>query len=214
MPTITAQSIVDKAQTILQDTPGMRWSDSELLGWLNDGQREICSLRPSAKTRSATLTLVAGTRQTLPDSATMLIEVMRNMPGGSPGAAIRKTDRETLDSFVPGWHTLSPVATLQNFAYDPSVPEQFWVYPPAVASTQIEAVIAERPTDVALANPIDLDDMYSNALMDYVLYRGYSKDAEHEGNRALAVAYRQSFENTLGLKATGDAAAVKKPSVE
>jgi hypothetical protein len=215
MPTITAQAIVSDARIILQDAGAVRWADSELLGWLNDGQREICALRPDAKTRSQTVTLAAGTRQTLPDAATMLVEVTRNMPAGNPGLAIRKADRETLDSFVPGWHVLSPVATIQNYLYDPKVPEQYWVYPPAAAGTQIEVVAAERPTDVpAIANVIDLDDMYGNALLDYVLFRAYSKDAEHEGNRALAMAYRDAFENSLGLKAAGDAGNVKKPAVE
>ena len=50
MGTITAQSIVDRARHILQDTTsgGTRWLDPELLKWLNDAQREIVLLKPNA----------------------------------------------------------------------------------------------------------------------------------------------------------------------
>ena len=44
----STQSIITQAQAILQDT-GVRWPVSELVQYLNDGQREAASLRPDQK---------------------------------------------------------------------------------------------------------------------------------------------------------------------
>lgn len=49
----TAQEAIDRARQLINDTAsafvsGLRWSDSELLEWLTDGQREIVKLQPEA----------------------------------------------------------------------------------------------------------------------------------------------------------------------
>jgi hypothetical protein len=66
MGTITAQSLIDKASTILQDAGAVRWTAAELLGWLNEGQRFIYHLRKDSSAKVTTMALAAGTRQTVP----------------------------------------------------------------------------------------------------------------------------------------------------
>lgn len=205
MPTITAQSIVDKAQIVLQDTTAIRWPEDELLGWLNDGQREVAVLRPDSSTVTATLTLVAGTRQTLPAAATALVDIPRN----TSGAAVRKVPREILDAQRPGWHTETQVSAIKHFCYDPRTPREFYVYPPAQSGAQVEGKYQAPPAAVgSIGGTITIDDVYANALLDYILFRAYSKDAEYAANDERAVKARSSFENTMGLKAQADAAAV------
>ena len=106
MATVTVASIVVKVQTILQDVTGIRWPEAELLGWLNDGQREVVLYKPNAFVTNENLQLVQGTRQDLPASGVQLIDVVRNMgtSGSAPGRAIRITMREILDAQVPDWH--------------------------------------------------------------------------------------------------------------
>lgn len=49
MGTIIARTVIEKVQTILQDKTGVRWpAEDELLGWLNDGQREVVIFKPNA----------------------------------------------------------------------------------------------------------------------------------------------------------------------
>jgi len=217
MPTVTAQTIISRASVLLQDTNNVRWPQAELLEWLNDGQREVVSLRPDAYPTVGNVTLVAGTRQTLPPEGIMLVDVVRNMgtDGTTPGRAIRKVPREMLDTHQPDWHSMTSAAATLHYTFDPKAPRTFYVYPPAQADRRVECLYSTNPPDVAaVGNVITLEDIYSNALIDYVCFRAYSKDAEHADNAARAAAYRQSFENTLGLKAQSDAANVKNPNIK
>ena len=207
MPTITAQTIVDRAEVLLQDTTNVRWPAAELLGWLNDGQREIVALRPDAAAKTVSHQLVAGTKQGIPADGYSLLKVVRNMGAGSvPGAAIRQVPQEALDSSTPNWHALSAATVTLHYVFDPRTPKTFYVYPPADGSTFVELVYSAVPAAIAtLGDVITLDDVYANSLLDYVLYRAYSKDLEVPASAERAAAHRVAFENSLGLKAQADA---------
>lgn len=218
MATITAQTIIDRAQVILQDSTAVRWPEAELLNWLNDGQREIVALRTDAFSKIANVTCVAGTKQVIPTSDGLrLLDVLRNMGAGgsTPGTAIRKVPRQILDGQTPEWHAATPSTTIKHYVFDERAPKTFYVYPPASAGTQLEVLYSASPTDVAtIGSVITLDDIYMTPLIDYILYRAYSKDTEYAGNANRAAAARQAFENTLGLKAQADAANVGKINVQ
>lgn len=210
MATITGQSLVTKAQTLIQDGTGVRWPRDELLGYLNDGQREVVLLRPEASVTNASKPLTANSsKQTLPADAVMLIDVLRNMGtnGTTPGRVIRIVSREILDAQYPTWHADANVnGDIRHFTYDPRDPKTFYVYPKAPATAlQVELVYASSPiaTDDTGA-VIGIDDIYANSLVDYVLYRAYSKDAEYAQNSQLAVAYYSAFANALGVKTNTD----------
>jgi hypothetical protein len=47
--------------------------------------------------------------------------------------------------------------------------------------------------------------VYANAVLDYMLYRAYSKDAEATQNAELANAHLKRFVEMLGLKLQADA---------
>lgn len=201
MPTITAQAIIDRAQIILQDTTGIRWPETtELLGWLNEGQREIAVIRPDSSVSSASFSCVTGSRQTLPSTALGLVDVIRVSNGG----AVRKVPRAILDAQIPGWHALA-AGTPVHYTYDPRAPREFYVYPPATAALGLTVLLSVPPTDCAsIGAVVSVDDTYAPALLDYILWRAYSKDAEYTANLDRANAARASFDRLLGLKAKAD----------
>jgi hypothetical protein len=208
MATITAQSIIDKAETLLLDTTNVRWPVAELLGWLNDGQRHIVSLRPDANPVFANVTLVSGTKQSIPSDGYQLLEVVRNMGanGATPGRAIRRSTLKVLNTQAPEWHAETASTTVEHYMADPRWPKVFFVYPPATAGRQVEVVYSKPPTDVpTVSDVISLDDIYATALLDYVLYRAYSKDYEVPSSAERAVAHYQAYEAGLGMKAQADA---------
>lgn len=47
---------------------------------------------------------------------------------------------------------------------------------------------------------ISIDDIYANALLDYILYRAYQKDADYAANNQRAMTAYESFLNSLGLR--------------
>lgn len=190
MATITVGTVVNRVQTILQDTTGIRWPDTELLGWINDGQREIVLFKPNAFVKNIAVKLAEGTKQDLPADGVQLIDVPRNMGtnGTTPGRAIRITIREILDSQVPDWHSSASNPVVKHYMYSLLDPKHFYVYPPQPSTNQgyAELIYGAAPTDATLNGTITLDDIYQTVLVDYVLYRAYSKDTEYaaDGNRA------------------------------
>lgn len=200
MGTITGQKIVDRARRLLQDqaTGGTRWLDAEVLDWINDAQREIVLLKPNAKSVTANLTLVQGTKQGLPSAGIQLLSIVRNVSG----PAILRVDRSVLDSENRNWHTDTADDTVLHYVFDEDAPTTFYVYPPQPASPgAIEIVYAGSPTDLAnLAATIDLNDIYANPILDYLLYRSYSKDTEYAGNAERAANHYAAFQGSLGLK--------------
>jgi len=105
---------------------------------------------------------------------------------------------------------------IQHYMFDPRLPKEFLVYPPATTAARLEVIYSSVPlahtlTEAQLINSattevIRIDDSYFNALLDYVLYRAYSKDAEYAANAQRAVAHYQAFQNALGVSAQTNAA--------
>jgi hypothetical protein len=94
--------------------------------------------------------------------------------------------------------------------FDPRDPKTFWVYPPATTSAQVDILYAAYPTDIAepadgstysaVTGNISLQDVFGNSLIDYILYRAYTKDSEYAGNLQRAQAHYASFANALGIE--------------
>jgi hypothetical protein len=200
MATITAQSILNRAATILQDTTNTRWPEDELLDWLNDGQREIVLYKPDAAAKVESVQLVEGTQQTIPADGLSLLDVIRNVAAdGSLGNAIRLTERRQLDDQIPGWHAQSKVGEVQHYIFDERSPKSFWVYPPSDGTGKVDVMYSASPGNVGKTEAIAVDDVYSNALLDYVLYRAYMKDADYAANDQRATAQYQRFMQALGI---------------
>lgn len=201
MGTITGTQIANRARRVLQDTTpgGTRWLDAELLDWINDAQREAVNLKPSAYSEVTDRTLVAGTKQTLPTGGICLLSIVRNVGG----KAVRRVDRNILDSENPDWHTATASATVEHYVFDEDAPDTFWVYPPQPGSGMgaVQIIHSKAPADLgSLASTITLNDMYANAILDYVLYRAYSKDTDYAGNLQRASNHMAAFGSSLGVK--------------
>jgi hypothetical protein len=196
MGTVTAKAIIDKATVQLIDLTNVRWTRSELLAWLNDGLRQIVSIQPNATSTTASVKLVAGTRQTIPTGGWLLLQIYRNMgtTGTTPGRAIRIVSRELLDNFNPNWHTDTQKAEVRNYIYDIQDQLAFYVYPPNTGTQYVELNYSVQPADLtAETQVIPIFDIYQSALVDYILYRACSKDAEYAPGLALAQGYLSTF---------------------
>lgn len=220
MATITVRSILDKAHVILQDTTGVRWSDSELLGWLNDGQREVVIFKPNAFVTNSAIKLVAGTKQSIPSNGVQLIDVVRNMgvSGNSPGRPVRITDQKIMDAQNPNWHQQTADSEARHYMYSPLDPKHFYVYPPQPAVNQgyVEIIYGTIPFDAEINGIITLDDIYQNALIDYILYRAYSKESEVADQARAANHQRNYFASLTGkLKSeVGASPSTNSPTTE
>lgn len=216
MSTVKVYDLVNKAQTILQDTTSTRWPQDELVGWLNDAYREIILARPDANSQSGTFSCAEGTRQVLTNefpSALRLLDIVRNVGTGSSQGAVRLIERAILDDQRRTWHAEDPATNIEHFIFDPDLPREFMVYPPAATGAALEVVYSSVPTDHDVSvdyststETIKIVDSYANAILDYMLYRAYSKDAEYAANSQRAVSHFQAMQNALGIKTKSDSA--------
>jgi hypothetical protein len=200
---ITALKVVTDARVILNDATGTRWTDAEMLAWINAGRRDMAMLKPALWNQTArrTVTLENGAYQTLTGlglaDASALVDVLNNVKAdGSVGAVIKSIPRAQLDNFRPNWKTETGNA-VQNWFKDEASHYAFWIYP-AVTGGKIAVNISVAPTDLAALSEqcVPLDVM-ATTLMHYVLYRAYAKDAEVAQNAALSSQYLQLFTAAL-----------------
>lgn len=214
---VTVQSVIDRVQKTLQDTTGVRWPVvDELVLWVNDAQREIALLKPDASAKNVTITLAAGTKQDIPSDGNRLLRVVRNMSAASNGVgkrAVRIVSREVLDAQTPDWHDplvtgdAAHAAVVKHYIYDEQNPRNFYVYPgvAAAASSFVEIIYSANPVTVAQNGNLDVPDIFANAVMNYVLYMAYMKDADYAGNQQRASSHFQLFMSSITGKAQLDA---------
>lgn len=215
-----------KATTIIAEVSGdlddqwpedeyTRWSQDELLEYLNDGQDMIAFFQPTAYTPAMIYQLAAGTRQGLPDGtsafkdqlgnthpkAVELIRFTRNMGtnGFIPGPTIHKIDPIVMDEVVPNWRSAKLSSTVVHAMFDQNDRTQFEVYPPQPSVNQgwIETIASAVPAHVvkntALNDPFDVEitlgDQFRTAIKTYMLYRAFRKDA-----KSSQLAYRRAID--------------------
>lgn len=167
----------------------VRWTGPECIGWINEGQLELVGIHPDAKVRTTTQTLVAGARQSLPSDALKISRLQCN----ASGAVVTACDRATLDAYAPNWMVSPTGQTVTNFIEDGD-PGVFYVWPAqgAVPATVVITYTA-YPNQVAEGGNLDVRDIYATKILNYVLYRAFSKDAEFGGNAERATAYYTLF---------------------
>jgi hypothetical protein len=218
----TVQSVIDRVQTVLQDTTGVRWPVvAELVLWINDAQREIALLKPDASAINETVTLVDGTKQDIPSAGNRLLKVVRNMSAASGGTgkrAVRLVDVEVLNGQTPDWHdpTVAGDAAhtnvVKHYIYEESNPRNFYVYPGVSGAAYLEIIYSSNPTTVAQGGNLSIPDIFANAVMNYVLYMAYMKDAEYAGNSQRANSHFALFTNSITGK--GQIDAISNPNME
>ena len=184
-------------------------------------------LRPDSNAKTGTFTCVAGTRQTITTgfaSALRIIDIVRNLASASDKKVVRLINRSVLDDQRPAWHTDTATVNIQNYTFDVRQPKSFFVYPPATTAAQLEVVYADLPTAHALSaanldpassssDVILIDDTYVSAILDWILYRAFSKDAEFAANAARAGAHYQTFMSSIGTKTQSDVASAPTETV-
>jgi hypothetical protein len=220
---VTVQSVINRVQAVLQDTTGVRWPVvGELVLWVNDAQREVALLKPDASAVNTTITLVAGTKQDIPTGGNRLLKVVRNMSAASSGTgkrSVRLVNREVLDGQSPDWHDpnvtgdASHTNIVKHYIYDEANPRNFYVYPGVAGNAYLEIIYSSNPSTVALSDNLSIPDIFANAIMNYVLYMAYMKDAEYAGNQQRASSHYGLFTSSVTGKAQIDSVTNPNPEM-
>ena len=106
-----------------------------------------------------------------------------------------------MDSENAHWHNEATDPVVEHYVFDEDAPDTFWVYPPNSGGGSVEIIYSRAPSDLTdLSDTIVLNDIYSNVIVDYILYRAYSKDTDYAGNQERAASHYQAFNGSLGIK--------------
>jgi len=208
--TTDAKTIIDKASLLLADVSQSFWLVSELLGWLNDGQRDIATVLPQANVKNSAVQLVAGVKQSLPSDGILLLDIPHNLgsAGTTVGAVITHVPKEIMLKRIPGWTTTMVNGIVKHYVYTATDPLIFYVYPPQPAIAKyVECVYSALPALIANANvgtKITIPDYFQTELLDYVLYRAFSKDFDNSSQVARGQEHYQLFVSALTAKTNAD----------
>lgn len=121
------------------------------------------------------------------------------------GRAIRIVDFDILNTQEPDWNdpTVTGDAThgttVKHYVFDQDDPRKYYVYPGVAGSAYVEIVYSKSPDDFSsTSSTLDIDDIFANAVIDFVLFKAYLKDSEYAGNVQRSSQHYQLFVNSLG----------------
>jgi len=197
MGTLTGEYLLARASEVVQDDDHITWTSDQFLEWINDAQRATVLVKPDSNVSTGSVQLVAGTLQSI--SGIRLQSVIRNMgsDGLTPGNAIRLVQRGIKDEADPSWHTDTASLTILEYIYDDRDPKHYYVSPPpdtVAANVYVEISQVVEPTALsAITDTIDLEDIYTPAMLEWILYRAFSREAEEVQDVSRAAAHVERF---------------------
>jgi len=204
--TIFVQDIITRAVDTLQDAGSVRWPAAELIRYVNDGVRALVITRPDTSVKKVSLTPVAGARQSMPDDAVSLVDIIGNTSGRQ--RSVSRVDMTALSMVDPEWQNATASATPSHFMFDERDPYFYYLYRPSTGTGSIDMLYSFFPADVTVAGDgIGIHRQWSAAVLNYVLSRAYDKDSEFGGNATLSAMYLARFNADMDVQARATSAA-------
>lgn len=193
---MTPNEVITEVRRLIQDTKSpYRYSDTVLLGFVNQTLKKMVMLRPDLFAVIANFTTTDGTvLQSCPADSTRLIEIFQVKDGN----AVTEVNRETLDRTVPNWLN-EDAGQPVNFMRHVRNPNRFFVYPRPAAGVVLVGEYAQTPPDYTLDQEITYPiDTYFPVVVDGVVFLAESIDNEHV-NSGRAKLFQDSFVQGLGV---------------
>jgi hypothetical protein len=191
---MTPADIIAEARVLIQDsrTP-YRYSDTVLLGFVNQTLRRMSILRPDLFMVIGDIPTTANTViQSCPADSLRLVEIFQIKNGD----AVTEVNREVLDQMSPGWVN-EAAGTPLNFMRHVRNPNKFFLYPRPTAGVVLVGEYAQVPPAYTLNQTIAaLPDAYLPVAADGVVFLAESVDNEHV-NSNRAKLFQDSFNQTL-----------------
>jgi len=207
---VLAVDLINRVSRILNDEEdgARRWGRSELLEWLNDGQREVVLHRPDSSVRNVEFSCINNARQTLPEEALSLVDVMRNADG-TPIFQMASLEWGCLDHGMES-------ERIDLFSFDERNPRAFYLHPIPDAGSVVELVYSVLPQEVVVTDfesdtsALSISAIYANAVLDYMLFRALQKE-DDAASSSRAAAHYEAFLTSLAGKRAADKAINSEP---
>jgi len=196
---MTPANVIAEVRRLISDVDlPNRYSDTDLLGYINQIIKRMVILRPDLFATVGDISTVANSIvQTLPSDSYRLIEIYQVKNGN----AITEVNREVLDQTYPAWVS-DPAGVPYNFMRHVRNPNKYFLYPKPVANITLIGEYAKIPSDYAIGDTIDLPEAYFPSLVDGTVFLAESIDDEHV-NSGRAKLFMDMFVESLGTGLQG-----------
>lgn len=211
--TIAISTIINAAARELYDVDNIKWSRSELLGFVSEAEKQIMVLHPQNNSTVDTIDLAAGCQQAVPIEAHQLVDVYHNVASDNltPRRAVRMVSRRLMNSYEPGWMYAAQTTEVQNVIFDEQDKRHFWVYPPNNGEGKLNiAYLAVSEPYATEEDNLRISDAYYTAALEFVLFRACSKQAPFSPGPSEASRHFALFTAAMTVKA--DSEAVNSPN--
>ena len=206
-----AGDLIRKVRDALQDDNKVRWSDDDLLDYLNSAMLMLATVRPDSSSKNVAHKLNAGTKQAIPADGLRFIKISRNLgaDGTTPGYPVTDTKIDTLNALSRTWHKKSGKTSVSSYAFDVKIPKEFYCYPPASSSVNVyvDLYYSMTPrviTDIEDVDPLTPDDIYDPVIRTWMLRDAFAKELSSVTSQQLSARYENSFYQSLGIKSKVD----------
>ncbi len=204
---VQAATIISQVQEVCNDTEGVTYTDADILEWVNDGQVSMSNLRPDLFTEPATMTLSEGIDQDLPETYSRLVRIICNMNGVTVNGPVEMND---LNAFGD-WRNDDASATVTDYVYHEETPTKFMVYPKNDGTGSLFVDMVKTPPAVTdLTGTLNIRDSLAPAMLDWILFRLFSRDDENTPNMQRAQMALERFLLHLNLKEAKDIKIIPK----
>lgn len=211
---IEGSGLLRRAAEVLGDydpaTPHVRWTRTELIGYLNEAITEVRARRPEAFVLTTDLALQPGDIQRLPKDFASLINVEASY-NGHRRSPVTKADYKYARLFTKQVRSADfdgdPLADYQVRTFTPHPVDDtiFYVDPPfpVGCSARIVATLVFRPKrldDTDMHRDLPVKPEIEPALLEWMLYRAFTKDQESATAREQGVMHKKSFDDMFKSK--------------
>jgi hypothetical protein len=193
---MTPNDVITEVRRILSDTLApQRYSDTLLLGFVNQTLKRMAILRPDLFATIGNISTTANTvLQSMPSDSIRLMEIFQVVGGN----AVTEVSRDTFDQTYPNWVNETP-GTPVNFMRHVRNPNKFFVYPRPISGVTLVGEYSQSPTDYGLGDTILLlPEAYFPTIVDGTVFLTESIDDESVST-GRAKLFQDSFVQSMGV---------------
>lgn len=198
---IPCQTFINVVREQLFDPePGVGWNNDELIGYLNAGITRILLTKLDAYPVVREVSLEPGVVQQLPDDGVVFIDALFNASGG--GVTLQAAHE--LVRVRPTWAAEAASLDVNYVLFDPRLPRQFMVSPPAASGASLTCLFGATPPRItAVGDDVLMPDQYEAALQTFMIGRALAKASTRQDLQK-SQAFMTDFERMIGARAQID----------
>lgn len=201
-------SIIAEISALLNDAEegfaNIRWSVQEIQEYVNDALVQLALLKPEAFAKTVEMPLKAGSYQELPEDIMQLIDLIgvKDAYGRIHGKPLRLDTNASYVSHAYFADLACQVAVngryvMRSYVFDPKNPQAIFVYPPVPAGEELSLLV--NGVVVTQEGKGEVPRKWHNAVIEWALYRAFSKDTESPVNQQKGSQHLQHFYSILNL---------------